>query len=251
LVALLRELSSGSASYNYVTIPEGLIIEETASRLSQFCGIDSAELVALAHDARFVNGLGVGASSLEGYLFPDTYQFAWGTEPRVALEAMVQRFFTVFLRLDTNSIISGKYTRHQIVIIASIVQREIGVEKEAPRVAGVFLRRLKIGMSLGADPTVRYALRKFCEPLTVSDLKTPSPYNTRVYRGLPPGPICNPGYSALQGTLFPLETDDLYFVAKGDNSKEHHFTRTYSDHIRATAQARKEKQLRQGLIPNN
>lgn len=239
LIQVLEILSEGRLTPEQITIPEGLIIEETAARFQKICGVDSAEFVRLCRDADFIRSLGLGEKTLEGYLYPDTYQFAWGTSAPVVIKKMITTFQSVYKKIHGGSPFINKYSCHQIVTMASIVERESGVDHERPHIAGVFWNRVRIGMKLGADPTVRYAIRKFTGPLRVSELNCSSPYNTRKYAGIPPGPICNPGYKAIYATLFPLSTKDLYFVAKEDGSGEHYFTRTLKDHNAAKIVARK------------
>jgi len=188
--------------------------------------------------------LGISAASLEGYLFPDTYRFSPDAGCRDVIERMVHRFHSVYESIPFDSGIEQEYTRHQIVTMASIVEKEATVAGERPRIAGVFFNRLRKGYPLGADPTVRYALRKFSGPLRVSELKTPSPYNTRRFAGLPPGPICSPGRGSLNAAASPLETRELYFVAKWDGSGEHDFSKTNAEHERKKKAIRRRNQLR-------
>jgi len=246
LVEIIKQLAKGSPEYDVVVIPEGLTIEEIAARLFRECGIDSAEFVRLSHNPAQIGELGIAASSLEGYLFPDTYQFAWGSKTLPVIVTMVSRYKDIYRELakdpDTKNM-----TEHKIVTLASIIEKESGVDEERPHIAGVFLNRLRIGMPLGADPTVRFALKKLTGPLTVSDLQNASPYNTRRFGGLPPGPICSPGYKSIKAAFFPLETKDLYFVAKDDGSHEHYFSKTLDEHARAKQKARKEKRIQENV----
>lgn len=244
IVEILRLLSAGLPFEEKVTLPEGLIIPQIASRLARDCGIDSTDLVKLAYDAKFASDLGVHQGRLEGYLYPDTYQFMWGTDASMVLRIMVDRFEGVYARFAGGSVLGRQYSKHEIVTLASIVEKETGVGHERARIARVFWNRLDRRMTLGADPTVRYAIGKFTGPLTVSNLHVDSPYNTRRFPGLPPGPICSPGGKALQATLHPIATDELYFVAKDDGSNEHTFTKTLREHVRAKHAARRERMRR-------
>jgi UPF0755 protein len=133
---------------------------------------------------------------------------------------------------DLSAPIVAKYGERGWLTLASIVEKEAAVPQEQDPIAGVFWNRLNQGWSLGADPTVRYAVRKPTGPLLVSDLNTDSPYNTRKFTGLPPGPICNPGRGALRAALNPMKTDKMYFVAKDDGSREHFFSVDNADHMR-------------------
>lgn len=215
-----------------VTIPEGLTIEQCASRIARvFPSVDTSEFVSLCNNPEVIKKLNVDAPSLEGFLFPETYRFADNVSEEFIITRMVQAFHKCYESL-THSEVSEKYTMLQLVTIASIVEREATLASEQTRISAVFHNRVRIGYPLGADPTVRYALKKFNGPLTVSDLNTSSPYNTRKYKGIPPGPICSPGKGALQAALTPMETKDLYFVAKWDGSGEHDFSKTNEEHNR-------------------
>jgi UPF0755 protein len=145
---------------------------------------------------------------------------------------MVATFRKRFAALPRDSSRPPVLTPRQVVILASIVEKEATLDEERGRIAGVFHNRLRLGYPLGADPTVRYALRKFSGPLRVSELNSRHPYNTRVHRGLPPGPICSPGLGSLEAAACPAETKDLYFVARWDGSGGHDFSRTLAEHER-------------------
>ena len=240
LATILHKLSLGKAYMDFVTIREGITLSETAALLNKHCGVDSVVFMKLVNDAAFIKTLGIHQKSLEGYMFPETYRFAWGTKPPAVITTMLKRFLINYDRLKENSVIAAKYSRHQIVTLASIVEKETGADKERPLIAGVFWNRLRINMMLGADPTVRYALKKFTGPLTVSNLNVDSPYNTRRYRGLPPGPICSPGLKTLKAALYPDKTKKLYFVAKADGSGEHYFSRSFKEHLNAKNRAERK-----------
>lgn len=226
------------------TINEGLTIEQTSERISQVMNIDTAQFNRLCHDTAFIKELGLSVFSLEGYLFPDTYRFPKDATVREIIRKMVQCFDNVYSSLKADTYVISRYNRHQIVTIASIVEKEATVAWERTRIAGVFHNRLKLGYPLGADPTVRYALRKFIGPLKVSELNSSSPYNTRRYTGLPPGPICSPGKASLQAAMTPADTKDLYFVAKWDGSGEHDFSRTNEEHTRKKLLIRRQNEIR-------
>lgn len=226
------------------TINEGLTIEQTALRVSQVMHIDTAEFYRLCYDTGFIKELGISASSLEGYLFPDTYRFPKDAGIKEIIRKMVLCFENAYNSLQADTSVISRYNKHQIVTIASIVEKEATVAWERARIAGVFHNRLKLGYPLGADPTVRYALRKFNGPLKVSELNSSSPYNTRRFTGLPPGPICSPGKAALQAAIAPAQTKDLYFVAKWDGSGEHDFSRTNEEHTKKKLLIRRQNELR-------
>ena len=227
-----------------VMIPEGLTIEQTAQHILRTVPIDTSRFIALCYDSAFIGTLQVKAASLEGYLFPDTYRL-----PRTFTEADLIKKMVANHRNTWESIakapdIARKFSPCQLVTLASIVEREATLLSEQPRISGVFHNRLRLGYPLGADPTVRFALKKFGGPLRVSELNCNSPYNTRRFPGLPPGPICSPGKGALASAAQPLETKELYFVAKWDGSGEHDFSVTNAEHDRKKMDIRKRNNRR-------
>jgi UPF0755 protein len=162
---------------------------------------------------------------------------------------MVQRFNEVYEKCYTQNDITVKYEKKEIVTMASIIEGEAMVAHERPLIAGVFYSRLAKSMPLGADPTIRFALKKYKQPLTRRDLKVDSPYNTRIHTQLPPGPIGNPGASSLQAAMHPSKTSLLYFVAKEDGSREHYFTATNRQHEKMKQRARTNRSARQNADP--
>jgi UPF0755 protein len=229
-VDLLRELAVARPLQHHITIQEGLNLREIADRFSAGGWIDRDRFLELAHDPGLIEELGLGElASLEGYLFPDTYSLVRpGPDERELLGRLVGRSLTIWERLAAGA--EGA-ERHEVFTLASIVEKETGQAQERPLVAGVFLNRLARGMRLQSDPTVVYGLNDFSGRLSRADLRTPTPYNTYLISGLPPGPICSPGEASLQAVLAPAETDYLYFVAKNDGT--HHFSRNLREHNRA------------------
>jgi UPF0755 protein len=222
-----------------VTIPEGLTIQETALLLANHLGIAWATFDSLARDTAFVRALGVSGSTLEGYLFPDTYEFLPGTEPEVALRDMVGRSREVLTQETTGlDSLPLDMSLAQVLTLASIVEAETGTQVERPRIAAVYLNRLRRGQRLQADPTVGYGigLRPRVR-LSLRDLQRRSPYNTYLYAGLPPGPICSPGRASIRAVLNPTPgSRELYFVARGDG--RHIFSESYRQHLEAIRRAR-------------
>ncbi|HCF05941.1 MAG: hypothetical protein PWQ64_444 [Desulfomicrobiaceae bacterium] len=223
-----------------VTFPEGLTLTQTAARVAE-TGLTSADaFLALCTDPRFTQAQGIPAPNLEGYLFPDTYFFERPEDgdPRPLVKAMIQRFRAATRDLP---VAQDPKALHQVVILASIVEKETAVPEERPRVAGVYANRLARGMLLQADPTVLYGLGPdFSGELTFAHLKdTANPYNTYAHPGLPPGPICSPGLAALKAAATPEAHDYLYFVATGDGS--HTFSRTFAEHARAVQRYRQRQ----------
>ena len=236
---VLARLVAGDIRKFQVTIPEGFNLQEIAGRLEK-TGVGSAqEFLSLCRDEAFIKELGIKATSLEGYLFPETYTYTASTTPRQLLSAMVEQLDSQVTEELLESAAALKLDRHQLITLASIVQKEAGNLMEMPLISSVFHNRLKRGIPLQADPTVIYGVADFDGNLTRKHLNTPTPYNTYRMRGLPPGPIASPGGFALQATANPAEGKDLYFVSRGDGT--HEFNDTLKDHNRAV----RRYQLRQ------
>jgi UPF0755 protein len=238
---VIDRLKKGDVLYRSVTIPEGLEMAKIAEILAAEGWTDYQHFLDLAHDPELLARLGITADSLEGYLFPDTYYLSKGQQSAAEIiRMMVDKHFQVFNELGKNStILPMSLTHHEIITLASIVEKETGLAEERGLVASVFLNRLAKGMRLQADPTVRYGLKKNTGPLSRADLKHSTIYNTYRIFGLPPGPISNPGGAAIKAVLFPVESDYLYFVAKDD--KSHHFSRTLQEHNKAVSKYKNSK----------
>lgn len=232
VIALLQSPSTVMRS---VTIPEGSTVAESFATLAAagFGGAD--QFWCMARDPAFLAHLGLPATGLEGYLFPDTYAFEFAASPADILTVMVERFRDATSALHDARISAG-LTEADAVILASIVEKETGLADERPLVSGVFHNRLRIGMPLQADPTAVYGREGRPIP-TAADVDRASPYNTYVHRGLPPGPICNPGLAALEAAVSPAGVPYLYFVARPDGG--HEFSRTLEEHNRAVARNRR------------
>ncbi len=226
------KLTSGKMATQIVTIPEGKASWEVYSILKAKFPLDSLKFDSLVHSAEFARACGLESPDLEGFLFPETYVLPWRVTERDVLKVLARRFLEVEREFDLDAPIYRKYGRRGWVTLASIVEKEAAVPQEQDPIAGVFWNRLNLGWSLGADPTVRFAVRKPTGPLYVSDLNSDSPYNTRKFTGLPPGPICSPGRGALKSALRPPKTDKMYFVAKDDGSREHFFSVDNTAHVR-------------------
>jgi len=227
-----------------VTVLEGLTMEQAAGRVAAQVGIDSAEFVRLCNDSAFIASVGVNAKTLEGYLFPDTYRLPENVTAEVVVRRMAARFNEAVGGAEWDSGIKAKYSLHEVLTLASIVEKEATLASERGRIAGVFHNRLKKGWPLGADPTVRYIFRKFDGPLYVSELNSDSPYNTRKFAGLPPGPICSPGLGAIQASAKPDSTDEMFFVALWDGSGAHDFSVTNAEHDRKKLKIREANEQR-------
>jgi UPF0755 protein len=238
-----ERLVFGPVVQHKITIPEGYTVRQIAELIVEK-GIDNASAVkALETNPDFAKSLDLPAESLEGYLFPDTYQYTRGYPAKELLTAMVERFRRVYdQRMRAREAEMG-LTTHQVVTLASIVERETAVGSERPRIAAVFYNRLKKGMMLQSDPTVIYGIgERFNGNLTRHDLMTPTPFNTYTRRGLPPGPIANPGKASLEAALWPATTDELYFVSRNDGT--HVFNVDYDKHLAAVNQYQRGKSLK-------
>lgn len=242
VLAASRKLLFATPLEITLMIPEGLTIEQTAKHVSRTIDIDTAEFIALCADTAFIRKCGIDAPTLEGYLYPNTYRLPQKVTSAHIIMRMTAMHQRVWREIISDSGAAPALTHHQFVTLASIVEREATLISEQARIAGVFHNRLRLGYPLGADPTVRYALKKFSGPLRVSELNSSSPYNTRRFVGLPPGPICSPGRGALFAAVRPLETRDLYFVAKWDGSGEHDFSETNAEHDRKKMEIRRRNQ---------
>jgi UPF0755 protein len=214
-----------------VTIPEGLNIRQMARLLQKQIGIDSVRFVEESKNDSLLSVLGVEASDLEGFLFPDTYQFRFtGTNREKEIIAVMSAEFRKKISAEyREEMKKRKLNLKELIAMASIVEGETRYEPEKRTIAGVYYNRIKKGMKLQADPTVQYILPGGPKNrLLFSDLKIESPYNTYLFKGLPPGPINNPGLSSILAALYPEENKFLYFVAKGDGS--HRFAENYDEH---------------------
>ena len=240
-LAIIDLLKTGEVLYRSVTIPEGTDMSKVADILAVEKWVDRSQFLNLAYDSGFLKEMGVEAKSIEGYLFPDTYYLSRGQQNEEGIIGMmVARHFQIYNKLIANTNTNlHSLTHHEIITLAAIVEKETGLPQERPLVASVFLNRLAKGMRLQADPTVRYSDSDSSGPLKRSELIKPTPYNTYVIKGLPPGPITNPGEAAIAAVISPAASDYLYFVSKNDGS--HHFSRTLKEHNRAVAKYRESK----------
>ena len=247
---ILRQLAKGMSAGDMVTIPEGLRVDQIADILHKGAKIDPVRFMALANDSAFMHSIGVPADRVEGYLYPDTYPFYPLLTPQEVMRVMVERSLKVFGEEMALPDAKMGLTLHQLVTLASVVEAEAQVPSERPRIAAVFYNRLHQGMMLQSDPTVLYALGEWRGRVFYKDLDVKSPYNTYRNRGLPPGPICNPGRGAVHAVLFPnADSTELYFVARGDGT--HIFTKSWEDHLRAIAMVRAQARRESTLVPHS
>ncbi|MBC7263459.1 MAG: endolytic transglycosylase MltG [Chloroflexi bacterium] len=240
MAEMAAELQHGRLRSKVVTIKEGLRAEEVAHLLASEGLVSQEEFITLVRqgqfDYDFLARPADAPDGLEGFLFPDTYEFPANASARDIIETMLRNFdrrFTLQMRqqaLDRNMSI------YQVITLASIVEREAVLDEERPIIASIYFNRLKAGMYLQADPTVQYAkgfdekTGRWWAPMLQEEANTiESPYNTFLHPGLPPGPICSPGLAAIQAVLQPADTDYLFFFSKGDGS--HAFASTYEEHL--------------------
>jgi UPF0755 protein len=236
-ITIFTILASGAVKTHPLTIPEGLAAEQIADILAQKGLVDKREFMALAMDKNLAASCHIDGQSLEGYLFPDTYLLSRDMGARQIIDLMIKRFWDIFSNLKKGH--ETPLSLREIVTLASIVEKETGLAEERPLIASVFLNRLKRRMRLESDPTVIYGLKDFDGNLTKKDLQSPSPYNTYRNRGLPPGPIANPGRESLKAVINPAQTDYLYFVSRNDGS--HYFSTTLREHNRAVIRYQKRR----------
>ncbi len=234
----IQALQTADVHETVLTLIEGWRREEMAAYLQAQNALNASDFLVLTAQtdfARDVIGERPEQTNLEGYLFPDTYRIEEDTTTDQFVERLLNQFRRKIGGAVANGFTANGLSVHEAVTLAAIVEREAQVPAERPLIAGVFYNRLAIGMTLGADPTVQYALgyqesegRWWKKALTLDDLRIDSPYNTYTNAGLPPGPICNPGFASLQAVAAPAATDYYYFVATGDGS--HVFSRTLDEH---------------------
>lgn len=236
-VSVWGRLTRGDVYARTVVIPEGYNMFDVAAAVEQ-AGLGSASdfLIAARNDLFLLKDIDPTAKSLEGYLFPDTYQFTRIDSAHDIAAAMVHRFHREAQKIG----LLGRPDAHRIVTMASIVEKETADPNERPEVASVYYNRLDRNMALGADPSVIYAALladRYRGTIYASDLQYDSPYNTYKYPGLPPGPIANAGAASLQAAMKPAKSDFLYFVS--DNNGHHRFARDLQEHARNVALYRK------------
>jgi UPF0755 protein len=241
---ILAILLNGHVVLHPLTIPEGLTIVQIAEVAAQDGFVDRAEFLRLAKDQTFISSLGMKAETLEGYLYPTTYKFPRGIKTREVLVAMVEQ-----LREEVGPDLHArmqelKMTMHEVLTLASVIEKETASGSERPEISAVFHNRLKKHIPLQSDPTVIYGLSAFDGNIHKKDLSSPSPYNTYLVQGLPPGPIANPGIQAIRAALYPSDSQSLYFVSRNDGT--HQFSSTLIEHNKAVEKYQKRPFRRGG-----
>jgi UPF0755 protein len=229
---VLDQLRVPAQAHGLLTIPEGRSAEEVMELLAA-AGLGGADVFACAaRSVDVLRHLDLPATGVEGYLFPDTYAFSHNLSPADVLRTMVERYREHGARLSAARVRRGM-SEHDMVTLASLIEKETGAPDERRLISAVFHNRLRRGMPLQSDPTAVYERDGFRGPITREDLAFPSAYNTYRIPGLPPGPICNPGLAALEAAVEPAPVDYLYFVSRNDGT--HEFSTSYAEHERAVA----------------
>ena len=228
---IITILKQGRVFQRQVSIPEGFTLQQINARLQAKGLCQNDEFKQLTTSPTNLKEWQIAGPNLEGYLFPSTYNYSRQTSCRQIVEQMLNTGQKQFQQLTVKNL-NHNLSRHQILTLASIIQKEAGNNDEMPIIASVFHNRLQLKMRLASDPTTIYALgENFDGNLRRRDLRNPSPYNTYRHRGLPPGPICSPGNQAIMAVINPKQTDYLYFVSR--NNGRHQFSRTLKEHNQA------------------
>lgn len=224
-----RILAGGETSSARVTVPEGFTNNQIAARLEALGVVSAPDFLAAVEnfppDFDFLKSR--PNNSLEGYLFPDTYNMSKGVTVDILVKQMLANLDRRIAPFSTQ-IEASEYSLHEILTLASLVEKEARTDEDRKLVAGVLLNRLRIGMRLDVDATVRYLTNNWTEPITSADLAINSPYNTRKNGGLPPGPICNPGLDAITAVLSPTSSDYFYYLHDADGNT--HYGKTLDEH---------------------
>jgi UPF0755 protein len=235
--SVLQTLTGGGARLGAVTIPEGYEVAQIVPLVAKALDVPADSVMAAVGDTAVLRRLDVPTPTLEGYLFPETYSFTPGTTAREAVAQMVEQFERRWRPEWNERLQALAMSRHDVVTLASIVEKEARLAEERPVIAAVYHNRLKRRMPLQADPTVQYARGQHTARVLYKDLEIESAYNTYRNAGLPPGPIASPGSPSIEATLFPANVPYLFFVAAPDG--HHEFRTTFEEHTRARAEIRR------------
>jgi len=228
-IDVLKVLGKGVVVTERFTVPEGLNLRQVADLLESEGLITAEAFLRASSDKKLIEKYGLPFETAEGFLYPETYVVAKGYSAYQLADLMVAKFFDILA--DINFTGYSKEDLGKVVTIASLVEREAKLDEERPLVSAVFYNRLRAGKRLESCATVQYALEKPKERLLYSDLKVQSPYNTYLHKGLPPGPIANPGIKSIIASVRPAAVNYLFFVSKTDGS--HFFSASYDEHLRA------------------
>jgi UPF0755 protein len=230
-IDILQTIVNGKVRLHRLTVPEGYNLKQISKVVAETGLISPQAFLKACADSELIKKEGISGKTFEGYLFPDTYFFPKGVGADKIISTMVKRFWSVYTPEWQQRTEELGYTIHEIITLASIIEKETGEASERPVISSVFHNRIKKGMRLESDPTVIYGIDSFDGNITRKHLSTPTPYNTYTQKGLPPGPIANPGKASIQAALYPADTPYIYFVAKGDGT--HQFSTNIKEHTRA------------------
>ena len=225
---VLAKLISGEVLNRTILLAPGISIRELAKIVAGSGLLSKEEMDAELYSGSLLARAGIASSSFEGYLYPNTYFFSRPISAKDIIWKMLEEGETHWPKEFSDQADKIGMSRHEILTLASIIEKETGKVSEQPTISSVFHNRLRMGIKLQSDPTVIYGIPNFNGNITKNDLQTPTPYNTYVNLGLPPGPICNPGETAVRAALFPAESQFLYFVADGTGG--HVFSTTLAEH---------------------
>ncbi|HBR86391.1 MAG TPA: endolytic transglycosylase MltG [Candidatus Marinimicrobia bacterium] len=228
---IIDQLVHGAPNLKRVTVQEGWALNAIAAELERVLGTDAEDFLELCENKSLLKKWNINHVSFEGFLFPDTYYFLEDQHPEEIMETMVKEYHNCMTDSLRNRAQELGFNINEVVTLASIIEGEALYNSERPVISAVYHNRLQKGMKLQADPTIQYIIDDGPRRLLKKDLKIESPYNTYLNKGLPPGPINNPGKESILAALYPLKNDFLYFVARGDGY--HAFTKTEGEHLKA------------------
>ncbi len=229
---IFDDLIQGRTIQYSVMIPEGSTLKKIKNQLIAKELIDE-EAWQLVHDQEFIKTLNINAPSLEGYIFPDTYKFPKGIDPKILFKILVQTLREVYDDSFVVKSVDLGMTENEVLTLASIIEKEAVFDRERPLISAVYHNRLKKNMRLQADPTVMYGVKTKRKRIRYRDLRRKTPYNTYKIKGLPPGPIASPGLESIKAALNPADVNYLFFVSKNDGT--HYFSKTGKEHVKAVA----------------
>lgn len=237
--AIIDQLRAGAGRFHRLTIPEGWGIQQIARLLSDSLGLPLDSVVVATRDAARRVRMGTPAADVEGYLFPATYEFGDSINAGAAVDTMLLTFERRWKPAWDSTLTRQGRSRHDLVTLASIVEKEARRSGERPLIAAVYMNRLRSGARLQADPTVLYAMGLVAKRVLFADLKVQSPYNTYRVSGLPPGPIASPGTASLAAAVLPAKSDAMFFVAFPDGHSQ--FSKTFAEHRAAVKAAHAQR----------
>lgn len=237
---VLNKLIRGEQIKYSITIPEGLTIAQIAALYEKLGMAEKSHFINVASDPNFIASLGMQAETLEGYLFPDTYKFIRNIGEKNIIRSMVQRFNEVYGEEFKKRGQELNLSQREVIILASLIEKEAACPQERPIISAVFYNRLKLHMPLQCDPTVIFGLKNFNGNLTKEDLKIRTSYNTYLNCGFPPTPIASPGLDSIKAALYPADVNYLFFVSRNDGT--HYFSSTLAEHNQAVNIYQRRKQ---------